>query len=79
MRVCLTVQGEQPRISDTARMLRGGPRTTPEGPGMAGCWRTNGPGCPEQCPEQHCSRESGEKGRKCGGLGTCPTGVFGAE
>lgn len=68
MRVCLTVQGEQPIKSATCRMSKGRPKGGAGGPRMAPGWPTNGPGWGGQCPGQCCPGEKAEKGRKCLGL-----------
>lgn len=86
MRVCLTVQGEQPIKWATSTMLSGMPRAAPGGPrpGLGGHRnalgsRAFGPGCPVQCPVPHGTRERDEKPRKRAGLRAGPTQAFGVE
>jgi hypothetical protein len=81
MRVCRTVQGEQPISHATARMLRGFPSAGPEpggariGPGSRG----NGPGWGGQWGGQCCPPQKAEKPRKRADLRGCGARAFGAE
>ena len=85
MRVCRTVQGEQPMSSASCSIQRGWPSAEAGGSkaGMGG--RTNGrccagfgPGCPFQCPGQHWTRGGAEKGRERAGLRALGTPAFGS-
>ena len=86
MRVCRTVQGEQPMSSAACSIQRGWPSSEAGGPKAGAGGRRNGPccagfgpGCPGQCPGQHWPRERAEKGRKRAGLRALGSPAFGAE
>jgi hypothetical protein len=78
MRVCLTVQGEQPINAATRRMPSGGPRGG-DGPTLASCARTLGPRWGGQWLGQGCPRGRPRKGRKYAGLRNLGPRRFGAE
>src|SRR5664279_823935 len=85
MRVCRTVQGEQPMSSAACLIQRGWPSSEAGGPKAGAGGRRNGPccagfgpGCPGQCPGQHWPRDGAEKGRKRAGLRALGTPVFGS-
>ena len=78
MRVCLTVQGEQPISSATSAMFSGVPSAGAVAPGTASGSRRNGPGCPGQCPGQHWPGCGAEKGRKRAGLVESACRAFGS-
>jgi hypothetical protein len=78
MRVCLTVQGEQPMSSAASEIVSGGPsgeaaEGREDGPGSARI----GPGWPGQCPGQRWPRGSGEKPCKRVGLRVLGSRAFG--
>ena len=79
MRVCLTVQGEQPMSWATSPMVSGGPSGAPVRHRMGPGSRRNGPGWPGQCVGQHWPREEREKRRVCAGLADWGTRAFGEE
>src|ERR1700685_2054273 len=79
MRVCLTVQGEQPISSAASEIFSGAPSAAPGGLGIGPCSRTNGPGWPGQCPGQHWPGERAEKACKCAGLADLGSPAFGAD
>src|ERR1035437_9957530 len=85
MRVCRTVQGEQPMSSAASSIPRGWPSAEAGGPKAGAGGRRNGlccagfgPGCPGQCPGQHWPRDGAEKGRKRAGLRALGTPAFGS-
>jgi hypothetical protein len=79
MRVCLTVQGEQPMSLAASEIVSGGPSGEAGGREEApGCARI-GAGWPGQCPGQHWPRESGEKPCKRAGLRVLGSRAFGEE
>src|SRR5207245_2348739 len=84
MRVCLTVQGEQPISSATSKMERGSPsarpgghEAEPAGPGNAPGWPQAGPGRGGQWGGQYCPPLTAENPRKCAGLRAWGTRAFG--
>ena len=79
MRVCLTVQGEQPMSSATSEMFNGVPSAAPGGQRIGNCSRPGGPGWPGQCPGQHWPGVRAENGRKCAGLAPFGPPAFGAD
>src|ERR1017187_9523621 len=85
MRVCRTVQGEQPMSSAACSIQRGWPSAEGGGPKAGAGGRTNGPGCagfgpgcPGQCPGQYWPRGGAKKGRKRAGLRALGTPAFGS-
>ena|SRR5579872_3632808 len=79
MAVCLTVQGEQPMSSATARISRGGPSEGPGGLEVGLCWAAAAPTWGGQWLGQGCPRERAGKARKRRGLGAPRTGVIGED
>jgi len=86
MRVCRTVQGEQPMSWAACPIPRGWPSAEAGGQKVGWGGHTNGPccagfgpGCPGQCPGQHWPRDGAEKGRKRAGLRALAAPAFGSE
>ncbi len=79
MRVCRTVQGEQPISAATSEMFIGSPKSRRGAPLTASGSRKIGPGCPGQCLGQHWPGLEGGKGRKRAGFAVFATPAFGSE
>ena len=79
MRVCLTVQGEQPIMRATSLIPSGGPSGVPDVQGTARGSRGNGPGWGGQWGGQCCTPLGVENARKRVGLRVRGTRAFGAE
>src|SRR5580658_2505258 len=79
MRVCLTVQGEQPISSAASEVFRGAPSSEPEGQRIGPCSRTNGHGWGGKWGGKRFPPLNGEKARKLGRLRDSGTPAFGVE
>ena len=79
MRVCLTVQGEQPIMRATSLIPSGGPSGVPDAHGTARGSCGNGPGWGGQWGGQCCTPLRAENALKRAGLRVRGTRAFGAE
>src|SRR5579872_480652 len=79
MRVCLTVQGEQPIKRAASEIVSGGPSRAPTDSRNGICWPGNGRPGSGQWGGQCCPPVIAEKGRKCAGLAAPGHRAFGAE
>jgi len=86
MRVCLTVQGEQPIKRATSAMVRGIPSAEPNDPKSVPGGNENGPGSRSKAAGwggqwlgQGCPRENGGNAHKRADLRAPRTGVIGED